>query len=245
MVKIMKKKWIMICTLLFFIAAVLGGIKLYRIHLRDQSGILLAFDDYQAPSWRDHFDYFDENGVKVTFFINATEPTDFCYEAIERGHEIAYHGKEHAIMKYCTEQELFELAIEPIDVFREKGIELTTFAYPYGEYSSETNEILLQHYAVLRGAFSYELNPKHNLRHGFVESLSIDNINYESQKAFEERITTILNEAKSVKGTVVSLYSHAIGDGAWCVNEEKLEFLITKAQELGLQFYTFKELQEN
>lgn len=40
------------------------------------------------------------------------------------------------------------------------------------------------------------------------------------------------------------MYSHAIGDGGWCINEEKLEYLLKTAKELGLKFYTFQDFQE-
>ena len=73
--------------------------------------------------------------------------------------------------------------------------------------------------------------------------MSLDNVNFESQEAYEEQIIAILNELKGGKGRVASFYSHAIGEGEWCVSDEKLEFLLEKAKEMGLQFYTFQELQ--
>lgn len=240
----MKKKLFLSGVALLVVVAIgLGGYKLYRIHQRDQCGILLAFDDYNAENWEKYFDLFEEHGVHVTFFINASEPTEFCYKARERGHEIAFHTKNHAKMTELTEEEVYEQAIAPIEVFREKGFELTTFAYPYGLYNNELNETLLEHYKVLRGAYYKELYGKHMMREGFVESLSLDNINYESQEQYEERITQILNELKGTKAGVVSFYSHAIEGGNWCVGEGKLLFLFQKAQELGLEFYTFQELQ--
>lgn len=242
-----KKKIIIgaIAALAVCAVGVLGGIKLYRIHLRDQCGILLAFDDYAEASWEMRFDMFDEHDVKVTFFINAGEPTDFCYDAIERGHEIAFHTVGHARLPELTEDEVYEQAIAPLEAFKKGGIDITTFAYPYGAYNEELNERLLQYYNVLRGAFQCEPNIKHDLRKGFVESLSIDNINYETQEEYEERITSILEAVAGTKGTVISFYSHAIDNGGpWCVSEDKLLFLFEKAEELGLKFYTFQELQE-
>lgn len=226
------------------VAAVLGGIKLYRIHQRDQCGILLAFDDYDAYGWEDCFDLFREYDVKVTFFINAEEPTDFCYHALEEGHEIAFHTLGHVDLTKLTQEEIYQQAIAPIEVFREKGIELTTFAYPYGRYTQELNEMLLEHYRVLRGAFKLEINNKHVLRGGFVESASLDNINFESQEEYEEFITQALTKLKEGKADVLSLYSHAIAEGGdWSVSQDRLRFLFEKAGELGLQFYTFQYLQ--
>ena len=226
------------------IAIALGGIKLYRVHKARQCGIVLAFDDYSADNWEYYFDLFDKYNVKVTFFVNAYEPTDFCFHAIERGHEIGYHTVEHVNMTAISEAEAYSQAIAPIEIFREQGIELSTFAYPYGEYNENLNELLLQHYNVLRGAWYYQLAGKHEMRHGFVESLSIDNINYKSEEGFRDRIDLILNELSNNKGAVVGLYSHVIADGNWCVTEKRLEYLFQRAEEMGIQFYTYKELQK-
>ena len=51
----------------------------------------------------------------------------------------------------------------------------------------------------------------------------------------------MLTEASQNEGTVLSLYSHAIEGGDWCVMPDRLEFLFQKAQELNLKFYTYKD----
>lgn len=241
-----KKKRLLIAGMVVLIiaVAVLGGIKLWRIQQRDQPGILLAFDDYSPDTWEAHFDLFDKYDVRATFFINAGEPVEFCYAAQERGHEIGFHTITHRNLLECTEDEIYEEAIAPIEVFREKGIELTSFAYPYGNYNEQLNEMMLEHYNIVRGAWQCELNLKHNLRHGFVEAMALDNSYYETQEAFETSMTDILSNLKQQKGMVICMYSHAIGDGGWCINEEKLEYLLKTAKELGLKFYTFQDFQE-
>lgn len=240
-----RKMVITAAVLLSGLAIALGGVKLYRVHKAYQCGIVLAFDDYAGDNWEDYFDLFDQYNVKVTFFINATEPTDFCFRAMERGHEIAYHTAGHVRLTEISEDEVYQQAIAPIEVFREKGIELTSFAYPYGSYNEELNELLLQHYNILRGAYYYQLAGKHQMRKGFVESLSIDNGNYSSEEAYKEQIEYVLEQLGENKGAVVGLYSHAISGGAWCVTPERLEYLFQRAKEEGIQFYTYKELQEN
>ncbi len=241
-----KKMLIVLGTVFFITAAVLGSIKLYRIHLRDQSGILLAFDDYNEGTWRQAMELFDKYDVNVTFFINAYEPTDFCYDAIERGHEIAFHGAVHENMTDLSEQEVYDIAISPIEVFKENGIELTTFAYPGGAHNDALDEMLLPHYNILRGAWYKEIHPKCDLRHGFIEAMPIDNYYYPTQESFETAIDSVLNEVSQTKGVVVCLYSHSVDDGGdWCIAWDKLEYLLKKAQEMNLQFYTFKELEEN
>ncbi len=242
----MRKKFIISISIIFFaIILILGCVKIYRVYKARQCGILLAFDDYNAESWEEYFDLFDRYNAKVTFFVNATEPTDFCYDAIERGHEIAFHTINHIDMTTITEEEVYIQAIKPIETFREHGIELTSFSYPYGAYSGELNDLLLQYYKVLRGAYYYQVVGKDVMRHGFVESLSIDNIHYSSDEEFEKHIDSIIAELSRNKGAVVGLFSHAIGGGDWCITGERLEYLLQKANEAGIQFYTYKELQQD
>ena len=251
MSKVKKKTVCMLAAmaaLVLIAGAAFGGIKRYRVHLREQerkqSSIVLAFDDYSPDNWEQYFDLFDEYDAKVTFFVNAAYPTEFCEAARKRGHEIGCHTTGHANLTELTEEEIYEQAIAPIAVFREAGYEFTTFAYPYGAYTDELNELLLQHYNVVRGAFKCEPHVKDYMKRGFVESMSLDNANYESREQYEARILeilTVMSEAE--EGAVVPVYSHAIGDGDWCVTEENLEFLLQKAKEMDLKFYTFQELQ--
>lgn len=213
-------------------------------NINDQSGILLSFDDCNEENWEQYFDLFDKYNVKVTFFINASRPTDFCIKAQNRGHEIGYHTRDHVRLTEVSKEEFLKQAITPIKVFKENGCELTSFSYPYGAYSEWMNEELLKHYKVLRGAYYYELYPKENLERGFVEAKSIDNVNYDSDESFQEEIKKMLTEASQKKGSVVSLYSHVIDGGDWCVLPERLEYIFQKADELNLKFYTYKDLEE-
>ena len=241
----MKKKLIIGVSILTLLVVVCIG-AMYLKHWYDeknQSGILLAFDDYDTDSWEAAFELVDEYDVKVTFFVNASEPDDFCARAKERGHEIGFHTIGHMDLTMLEEEYIIEQAIAPIEAFRAQGYDLTSFAYPYGKYSNETNEMLLEHYNVLRGAFYHELRDKDEVKGTFIESKSIDNVNYVDTPEFERELMAVLLEAYENPGTVVSLYSHSVNDWAeWAVSVERLEFIFQTAQNLGLEFYTYSEL---
>lgn len=220
------------------------GLKIYcKLPQKNPSGVLLAFDDYYEENWEQYLDLFDKYDAKVTFFINAGEPTEFCYKAIERGHEIGFHTIGHIDVEDATAEERWAEAIVPIESFRKKGIELTSFAYPYGAYTEETNEFLLQHYNVVRGGYYYELLPKENLKKGFVEAKPIDNNKFSSELQFWWVINKMLYSARFQEGTVLPIYSHAIESGETCITPERLEYVLKKAREQNLEFYTYKELQ--
>lgn len=240
----MKKKLLSIVLILGIAGLVIIGRMFVFLPPQDNpSGILLSFDDYYPENWESYFDLFDEYDVDVTFFINETEPTEFCYNALERGHEIAFHTMYHNDMTDTTPEAVYKEAIEPIEIFREKGIDLTTFAYPYGNYTDPLNEWLLQYYKVLRGGWHYELNAKEDLKSGLVEARCIDNANFESDLRFKLIINKMLYETRWSEGTVVALYSHGIEAGQWCITPKRLEYVLKRAKQLDLEFYTFKDLQ--
>jgi len=246
-----KKIIIVICVVICMILAAMVGLRIVRhikmkhyMEIRNQKGILLAFDDYNEENWTKYFDFFDKYGVKVTFFVTLTEPTDFCAEAIKRGHEIGYHTAGHVNLTEVSEEEMYRQAIAPLEVFRSQGYELTSFAYPYGAYTEGMNEELLQYYDTVRGAYHFEGRYKENLQKGFIESYSLDNVHFESDEAFRAKVVELLDVLASCdNGTIASVYSHAIGAGDWSIAPERLEILFQEAEKRDLVFYTFKELQ--
>lgn len=249
MKKLNKKNRKIILAAGLVLAAVAAGLIAYkarRVYMANQKVILLAFDDYNVENWREYFDLFDKYNVRVTYFINALEPDNFCYEAIERGHEIGYHTQNHVNLREVSHDEFYEQAIAPIEVFHEKGIELTSFAYPYGSYEEWMNEELLQYYNTVRGAYYYDVKWKANMQHCFIESYPLDNIYFKSDEQFREEIVALLDKfCAEGPGVVTAMYSHAIeGGGDWCVAPERLEILFEEAQKRDIRFCTYKEWQK-
>ncbi len=244
--EIIKNKKITGFLILVFICClgIAGTILAIQRHGKNQKGILLAFDDYSAETWEAAFDLFDKYDAKVTFFICATEPTSFCDNAIARGHEIGYHTAGHKNLIGLDKSEFYEQAIAPLEVFEAAGYQLTSFAYPQGAYEDWMNEELLKYYDTLRGAYHYRGVYKKDVKGGFIESRSLDNINYESDEDYQNKVINMLDGlAACDDGTVVSMYSHAIADGSWAITPDRLEFLLREAKKRHFKFYTFQDLQ--
>lgn len=215
-----------------------------QLALRNQKGLLISFDDYSIESWKDHFDLFDKYGAKVTFFINYTDPTGFCEEAISRGHEIGYHTAGHVNLTEVSKDEFYEQAIAPLEIFTEAGYEITSFAYPYGAYEDWMHAELLKYYDTLRGAYTFQGVYKETLPNSFIDSYPLDNKFFESDEAYQKTVIELLDALSNCNdGTVASVYSHAISDSDWCITPERLEFLLQEAQKRNLAFYTFNEFQ--
>lgn len=230
------------------VAIVAAFIIVFAIYLDkredEKYGILLSFDDYAVDSWEKSLDLLDEYDVNVTFFVNASGPCDFCYEAKARGHEIGYHTRNHVRLTELSGQEFYIETIEDIDNFREEGFEMTSFAYPYGAYEDWMNVKLLEEYDTVRGAWVFKGYNRESISDGFVEAGSIDNLHFASDEEFRREIENMLDDLlECEEGTVASLFSHAIDYGDWCISPERLEILFQEAEERGIEFYTFHELQ--
>lgn len=240
-----REKIIIICITTAFCLLLAAAIsrKIYQTGERNQKGILLAFDDASTDSWEAAFDLFEEYNVKVTFFVSTPEILDFFDKALARGHEIGFHTRLHTNLRDNPDL-LYTEAIEPLEIFQEAGYHITSFAYPYGDYADWMHGELLQYYDTLRGACNYRGVYKEDLKKGYIESYSIDNLHFASNEEFRAKIIEMLEGLCGCDdGTVVSVFSHAVDYGDWCISPERLKILFEEAQKRNLKFYTFQDLQ--
>jgi hypothetical protein len=206
----------------------------------DEAGILLSLDDNYETQWRRYFDLFDRYGVKVTFFvIGAFSP--FCTEALNRGHDIGYHTMNHLNLPRLSREEFYRETLD-LDSYREAGIPLRSFAYPFGFSEPWMREALADTFAIQRGfGVRYHVYNRESLAAGYIASISIDNIIYKTDEEFEAALTMMLRTVKFIGGdSVIPLTTHTIADEAdWGISPRRLEFLFRSARELDLRFYRF------
>lgn len=132
-----------------------------------QAGLALSFDDANVPSWFEARPLFQQYGARVTFFVSRYYSIYDDRRAQLRmlaadGHEIGAHSvhherapsyvEEHGLGAYVADE-----ALPSIQVLRDEGYAVTSFAYPFGARTGELDEALLEHVDVLRSvAFSLE-----------------------------------------------------------------------------------------
>lgn len=241
----MKKQVIWsVVSFVIVVVVVVITIAVLRHNEENKYGIMLSFDDYTVESWEDALHLFDKYDVDVTFFVNASVPCDFCHEAERRGHEIGYHTRNHVKLTDVSEDEFYQETVSDLETFREEGFEMSSFAYPYGAYEDWMNVELLKYYDTVRGAWAFKGYNRESVSEGFVESVSIDNIHYKTDEEFRREIQKMLDDLLTCEeGTVASMFSHAIDNGDWCIQPDRLEILFQEAKKRGIEFYTFSELQ--
>ena len=208
-----------------------------------REGILLSFDDDYTDSWERCFDFFDEYGVKTTFFICGI-PDPFCAKAVNRGHDIGYHSLNHLDLRKISAMEFYEETVESAQAFRRAGIPLLSFAYPYGFSQPWMHEVLFNSFAVLRGyGVTYRLYREDEIRSSYIVSRAIDNTVIRGEDNFDREITLMLRTVKFLEnGMILPLTTHDISDTAdWGISRRRLEFLFQTAADLLLVFYRYSD----
>ena len=80
------------------------------------------------------------------------------------------------------------------------------------------------------------------MKTGFLESASIDNIMYKTEKSFQDFVNSALGLAKEY-GKIIILFTHRISKDDYAITPERLEYVLIKCQEYGLPFYRYKDFQ--
>jgi peptidoglycan/xylan/chitin deacetylase (PgdA/CDA1 family) len=244
-------------------------------------GVVLNFDDFHSLNWADQFDLFDEYDARVTFFISRTPDTqrpgnpvptidelaEFMQLAESRGHEAGWHTFVHPHLSNSpynnqsnqTHVDNFRAqTIDAISLFAEHGIELTTFAYPFGNFAPWHHEELLKYFKVVRGfddLHDWNYSParfrgyddldfytSEEMKSGYLMSASIDQFARRNQDDFETYIKDILGKARDEK-LILGITSHYIASGDWGITRARLEYVLQQIQEFGLPFYRYKDFQ--
>ncbi|MCL2276416.1 MAG: polysaccharide deacetylase family protein [Treponema sp.] len=208
------------------------------------AGILLSFDDDYQDTWERYLDFFDEYEAKVTFFLmGGYHP--FSALAVERGHDVGFHSLNHPDLRQLSREVFNREAIESAQAFRQAGIPVTSFAYPYGFYYNWMHNALLEHFTVLRGyGTSFLIYDKNNIKSSYIVSRAIDNTVMQRDDYFDYTIKMMLRTVKFMdRNWVLPMTSHNISNGSWAIRHNRLEFLLQTAADLKLKFYKYSDFE--
>jgi peptidoglycan/xylan/chitin deacetylase (PgdA/CDA1 family) len=209
----------------------------------DAAGLLLAFDDDYRQAWEEHFDMLDAYGARVTYFVQG-ELSDFCFRAVNRGHDIGYHTVHHLNLLKVRTEEFYQETTSGIGSFRRAGIPLGSFAYPFGLSEPWMREALAGTFAIQRGfGATFRVYTREAVREGYIVARSIDNIMFREEEDFEAAITGMFRTLKFIGGErVLPITTHDISDTAqWGIKPRRLEYLLETAVSLKLKFYRYSD----
>lgn len=123
-------------------------------------GIALSFDDAWVDEWWHGRSLFDRYGAKLTFFIAyyprfTDEQKAKLRDLANDGHAIEAHTITHARAPSYVEAHglrayLDDEVLPSIDLLRADGYDVTTFAYPFGARTRETDHEILRDISLIR-----------------------------------------------------------------------------------------------
>lgn len=209
-------------------------------------GVMLSFDDY-SESWVENLDLFAAHEARVTFYVSGeflldVDETRLALQPLAAaGHAIGVHTVHH---RRATEEVsadadrwLRDEVLAARDVMEESlGVEMNSFAYPYGDHNARTNTLLFDHFSFVRG---FRRLPSRNSvaqfdnLPRFLNSTSIDN-EYERSGAYFLRR---LDRTVGSHCTVWAATSHEIGEHRWGIERERLDWLLGEIGARGLRYY--------
>lgn len=135
------------------------------------AGLALSFDDASIAEWMTVRPLFMQYDARVTFFVSRyvavnDDGRGQLRELANDGHEIAAHTVNHLsgpayVEEYGMAAYLADEVLPSIEILRADGYEVTSFAYPFGARTGETDRAILEHVPIVRsvefptsGAFS-------------------------------------------------------------------------------------------
>ena len=216
-----------------------------------QPGIALTFDDYSIDNWYKYLPLFDSFHVKATFYISQyhrlnAEQKNKLRIIESRGHEIAYHTTTHPNMLQYLQligmDNLVQYEIyDDLNKMNHDGFYPKTFAYPYGAHNKILDDRLLKIFKSVRalnGTRDYSKSVTTTTANSVLCALGIDN-NSNSTGLIEK----MMNLASKNNNCLVLVGHHIEAPRArFQVSYEKLKFILEKARELNMRFYTVSEI---
>ncbi|WP_440053561.1 polysaccharide deacetylase family protein [Pseudoalteromonas sp. T1lg65] len=203
--------------------------------------INISFDDGGAlESIYQHLPLFDKYNATFTYYVSHYFLIDSekVAEIAAHGHEIGHHGTTHKHAKDYVEKNGLQKWLED-DIFdslsamKSDGLDVTSYAYPYGAYTRETDTELKKHFSHIRKFASWASVNYRGERSDrpITTGLSID--------AHRFNLDKIRHAIDTLKGgETLYLATHVIGKtpNEWYITPENLEAVLKYAAEKGLKF---------
>jgi peptidoglycan/xylan/chitin deacetylase (PgdA/CDA1 family) len=221
-----------------------------------KAGVILSFDDAYINEWFATNQKLKKYGWKGTFFvckINTLDQSEIekLREMQKEGHEIAGHTYNHVnavdYLRVYTIREYLNNEIDPmLRLMNFYGLDVSTFAYPYGGRTKKLDAALLKKFKIIRGrAFCEHVANKQGCYYdnsNLVFSFSID----DTHNHFNiPHLLGLLEYAKK-NNKILILNSHKTVDtvtGDYQTKNATLEYICKYIKSNNMNFYTLSDIE--
>lgn len=248
----MKKRFIYYLGLLFLFSCTVKK-KVVALH---EPGVVITFDDDFIQEWYETDSIMSQYQWKATFcvtYIDSLSKKEIkqLKDLQDKGNEIAGHGYSHenareyaakkGVKKYVTDE-----ILPMIKAFQREGLNLHSFAYPFGANSPSLDRNLSKYFKVLRRTYGADKKLKDNScffsgKSQLVTGLGID---YSYQHFDIDFFIKLLKYAKK-NNKIIILYAHKPVKEITSVYQVDYKTLHTICQFVknnNMRFYRLSEL---
>lgn len=211
----------------------------------DRPIVSFAFDDAPVTALRDGARILEAAGARGTYYISAGlagrdspmgvyADLDEVDRVAAAGHEIGCHTFSHLDCGRAPPRAIEADAMGNVEALRARGLQVETFAYPYGEVSPAAKRVLGDRYRALR-----------TVRAGMVKDAcdlaGLPGVGIEGE-AGEARAKAWLDRARAAKAWVI-LFTHDVrpDPSPWGCTPEALERLVKRAKADGFEVATVRD----
>lgn len=213
-------------------------------------GIAITIDDgVSLPFLIENLDIFDRYDAKATFYMSHYNESmnDDLLMLQRNGFEIGHHSRYHKnavteSSKVGVEKWLESEVLNPLSRMVGSGIDVQTFAYPFGHYTEETNEALKPYFSHVRG---FTITNTGDYSEGFnYENYFYMGVSVDTKWLDRVMLMNAMDRASTTSETLI-LAIHVISENwqnNFKITPADLEFIVKYASEIGLEFKLMREL---
>jgi len=201
----------------------------------------ISFDDFPVSAWTEGGRVLADHGVKATYYacgglcggrnmdLPQFEVADL-EAVVEAGHEVGCHTYGHVSALKLSDTELRASLVRNAHWMAERlnGYRMTTFAFPFGDYTIGAKRVIAERFAIGRGV-------RTGINRGVADRTSLRAIGLETYKLATLDFDALVAETAARRGWLIA-YGHDVGDSptAYGCRPEVIDRLITAARRAGL-----------
>lgn len=209
--------------------------------------VTFSFDDFPKSAWVNGGPLLKRYGVRATYYVAGglagttvdgvrQFDRDDLAEIAAAGHEIGCHTFDHLRVVFADRAAVETTLSRNADFVRDAaGVEMTTFAYPFGHANLATKYMIAQRFKAARGIWAGPNAPSIDMAQ--VQSTPLENGSFDLA-AYDE----LIGQAKATNGWLV-FFAHDVDDApsSYGCTPAQLEAVLKRVVEAGVEVLPFRE----